>query len=134
MNKFTMLVIEDDEIDVINIKRAFSKIQLTNEIIFVTDGVDAKTFLENSNDDKKYLILLDINMPRMNGHEFLDWIRQSTYKYIPVVVLTTSNDEYDRHQAYKQMIAGYIVKPVSPEKFLEITTSLGKYWSNCEPM
>lgn len=131
MNNFSVLVVEDDEIDIENIKRAFKKINLYNNVYYVNDGIEAKEFIENKK-PSHLIILLDLNMPRMSGIEFLEWLRESNNSNCPVIVLTTSSEEIDKKQAYKNCISGYILKPVDHIQFIERVSVLGKYWSICE--
>jgi len=125
------LVVEDDEIDVENIRRAFKKINLINDVYYVNDGIEAKEFIENIK-ISSLIILLDLNMPRMSGIEFLEWLRDTKHGDYPVIILTTSAEEIDKKQAYKNCISGYILKPVDPIQFIERVAVLGKYWSFCE--
>lgn len=132
--KFNILLIEDDEVDCINIQRTFKKLSISNPLYTVNDGVEALEFLDEKGEElKPLLILLDLNMPRMDGHEFLVELRKrKEFAITPVVVLTTSNDEEDKRKAYENTVAGYIVKPVDPMDFIERTAVLGKYWTLCE--
>ncbi len=135
----TILLIEDDEVDVMNVKRAFKKNNIINPLYVASNGLDALSMLRSKNDEPptipvtNLLILLDLNMPKMGGIEFLQEMREDpTLKTIPVVVLTTSNQEVDRVEAYQFNIAGYIVKPVVFSKFVETMAILNKYWTICE--
>jgi CheY-like chemotaxis protein len=134
MDIYTILVVEDDEIDQMNIKRAFERVQIVNPLIFANDGFEALDLLNSGTLKKPLLILLDINMPRLNGLEFLHIIRNKKdwQKDIPVVILTTSNAERDRFEAYNQKVAGYIVKPVEFTSFVEAVAKIESYWSLCE--
>ncbi|MFM8917419.1 MAG: response regulator, partial [Bacteroidota bacterium] len=81
------------------------------------------------------IILLDLNMPKMNGMEFLKELRQDPeLRSISVFVMTTSNDDRDRIDAYDLNVAGYILKPVSFEKFVSAVSILSSYWKLCEPL
>ena len=109
-----LLVVEDDEVDAKNVIRTVSKNNLPFRVDTVTDGKLALDFLrENISSDEfhKLVILLDINMPGMNGHEFLDEVRkdESLHRLI-VFVLTTSNHERDKLRAYDKNVAGYFIK------------------------
>ena len=132
-----ILLIEDDEVDIMNIERAFKRINLTNPLYIARDGVEALAMLRGQNGEAivpwPRLVLLDINMPRMNGIEFLREIRQDpTLKMMTVIVLTTSNEEQDVVAAYQLNVAGYIVKPVSFEEFVKALGALDHYWTLSE--
>ncbi len=132
-----ILLIEDDEVDIMNVERAFKRINLTNPLYIARDGVEALAMLRGQNGEAivpwPRLILLDINMPRMNGIEFLHEIRQDpALKMITVIVLTTSNEERDVVAAYQFNVAGYIIKPVSFEEFVKTLGALDHYWTLSE--
>jgi CheY-like chemotaxis protein len=129
-----ILLVEDDQVDVMNVKRAFERNRITNPLFVAADGLDA---LEMLRDGKmpcsRRLVLLDLNMPRMNGIEFLRELRKDPdLQHIPVVVLTTSNDERDKIEAYNLNVAGYLLKPVTFANFVELTATLNKYWTLVE--
>lgn len=134
-----ILLVEDDEVDVMNVKRAFKKYKITNPLYVAGNGVEALAMLR-SQDGKppqvpanRRLILLDLNMPKMNGLEFLHEIRrQEDLKRSPVIVLTTSDEDKDRIEAYNLNVAGYILKPVTFTNFAEVMVALNKYWALCE--
>lgn len=129
-----ILLVEDDTVDVMNVQRAFEKANITNPIFVAENGVEALEKLRNGDIPlQRLLILLDLNMPRMNGIEFLRELRRDDeLAHLPVVVLTTSNDERDRIEAYNLNVAGYIVKPVTFLNFLGAMTTLNKYWTLVE--
>ncbi|MBE9007361.1 response regulator [Fortiea sp. LEGE XX443] len=134
-----VLLVEDDEVDVINVKRAFKKVNITHPIYLASNGLEALAMLR-SNDGKlpsipteRRLILLDLNMPKMGGIEFLQELRSDPKLHItPVVVMTTSNHDQDRVEAYNLNVAGYILKPVTFNSFVEMMAILNKYWILCE--
>lgn len=138
LNKFmasmySILVVEDDEVDVMNIERAFTKAAIVNPLFVARDGLAALELIQSGTLKKPLLILLDINMPRMNGLEFLHKLREmAEWQTTPVVVLTTSNLEKDRFEAYQLKVAGYVVKPVEFTGFIEAVSTIGSYWSLCE--
>ena len=129
-----ILLVEDDEVDVMNVRRAFKKNNIANPLFVAEDGLDALDQLRNGSIPRdRRIILLDLNMPKMNGIEFLREVRQDAeLNLTPVIVLTTSNDERDRIEAYNLNVAGYILKPVTFERFCEVMTALNKYWALVE--
>jgi CheY-like chemotaxis protein len=125
--------VEDDEVDVMNVKRAFSKNNIKNELFVAGNGVEALDMLRSSIVPLPRIIILDINMPKMNGIEFLKHLRDDeTLKNISVFVMTTSNEDSDKINAYNLNVAGYILKPLSFEKFITSVATLKNFWSLCE--
>src|SRR3954469_20353069 len=117
-----------------NVQRAFKKNDITNPLWTAGNGVEALDKLKSGEiPHSRLLVLLDLNMPRMNGIEFLRRLRADPdLRQIPVVVLTTSADERDRIEAYHLNVAGYIVKPVTFVNFCEAMATLNKYWALVE--
>jgi CheY-like chemotaxis protein len=128
-----ILLVEDDEVDVMNVKRAFSKNNIKNDLFVAGNGVEALDMLRNSIVPLPRIIILDINMPKMNGIEFLKELRvDESLKNISVFVMTTSNEDSDKINAYNLNVAGYILKPLSFEKFISSVATLKDFWSLCE--
>lgn len=132
-----ILLIEDDEVDVIKVRRAFEKNKLPHPLHVSENGLDALQFLRSKSgeapSDFPGIILLDLNTPKMNGIEFLRELRTDPrLKHLVVVVLTTSQDERDVVAAYGYNVAGYIVKPVSFQEFVDALSRINSYWSLCE--
>jgi CheY-like chemotaxis protein len=129
-----ILLVEDDHVDVMNVKRAFEKNRITNPLYVAGDGLEALEMLRTGKlPSTRRLILLDLNMPRMNGIEFLRALRQDPeLQHTPVVILTTSNAERDKIEAYNLNVAGYLLKPVTFLNFVELTAALNKYWTLVE--
>ena len=128
-----ILLVEDDRIDVLNIKRGFKDIHAENPLHVVEDGEAALAFLHNPQNPQPALILLDLNMPRMNGIEFLETIKSdSQLCMLPVVVLTTSQEIGDRLKSFELGAAGYMVKPLHYSDFVKIVRSIHQYWSLSE--
>ncbi len=130
-----ILLVEDDEVDILNVRRAFKKNNITNPLYLAGNGLEALDMLRGINRQPavvpahRRLILLDLNMPRMNGIEFLQELRSDPdLKSIPVVVLTTSAGEEDRVEASQLNVAGYLLKPVQFSEFVELMAILNKYW------
>lgn len=141
MSKRTVnvLLVEDDEVDVMNVQRAFRRNRIDNPLYVANDGLTALSMLRGNDyepplvPEYRRLVLLDINMPKMNGLEFLQALRQDeSLKSTPVVVLTTSDADQDRLEAYRLNVAGYILKPVTFSVFSEVVASLNRYWALCE--
>ena len=115
-----ILLAEDDNVDVMTVKRALRDVHVTNQLVHTSNGEEALEYLRNESNRKPYVILLDLNMPKMNGIEFLKTINSDeALKKIPVVVLTTSKDEHDIAESFKLGVAGYMVKSVDYESSVE---------------
>ena len=97
------------------------------------NGEKALEYLKDENTEKPCLVLLDLNMPRMNGIEFLEIIkRDDNLKKIPVIVLTTSNEEKDKIESFRLSVAGYMVKPIDYQQFVEMIKTINIYWTTSE--
>lgn len=127
----TILLIEDDAVEILKFNRSLVKLGEAHELIEAHNGEIALGLLaEKSQID---LILLDLNMPKMNGFEFLKQLRAHTdLKYIPTVVLTTSINRSDLKQAYSIGVAGYLVKPLKYDDYVLKITALLNYWKQNE--
>lgn len=129
-----ILLVDDDEVDVMNVKRAFAKANITNPVFVATNGLEALEQLRDGTVPRgKRLVLLDLNMPKMNGIEFLKALRADP-ELLPtcVVVLTTSNEDKDKVAAYNLNVAGYLLKPVTFLNFVDTMATLNKYWTLVE--
>ena len=128
------LLVEDDEVDIMNLKRAFKKNEIENPVIIANNGVEALEILRNPETiPLPKIILLDINMPKMNGIEFLQEIRKDTIlRSLTVFIMTTSNSDRDKFEAYDLNVAGYVIKPLSFDAFVEKVKNLSNYWSTIE--
>ncbi|QSX33331.1 response regulator [Shewanella avicenniae] len=125
----TLFIVEDDDIDFMAVQRCMQQLRLLNPIVRARDGVEALEMLRAQQVEAPYLILLDLNMPRMNGLEFLEQIRHDPIISLAVVfVLTTSNADEDKLQAYRQHVAGYVVKNNLQNGFLNLFDMLEHYW------
>jgi CheY-like chemotaxis protein len=128
-----ILLVEDDEVDVMNVKRAFLKSNIQNPLFVASNGVEALEMLNSEISPLPRIIILDINMPKMNGIEFLKALRaDENLKHISVFVVTTSNEDSDKIKAYDLNVAGFILKPLSFEKFMSSVSTLKNYWDLCE--
>jgi CheY-like chemotaxis protein len=124
-----ILFIEDDAIEVMKFNRVVSALGLTHQIIESNNGENALAFLE-AKENLPDIILLDLNMPKLNGIEFLTILKNdSILKYIPVVILTTSSNSKDVKECYKIGIAGYILKPLKYEDYASKIQKILDYWS-----
>jgi CheY-like chemotaxis protein len=128
-----VLLVEDDTIDALTVKRAFQDLQVTCPLVHRLNGEAALGHLMEAGHELPCVILLDLNMPRMNGIEFLRVIKMdSSLKRIPVVVLTTSDEERDIVESFKLSVAGYIIKPVDYAKFVAAMRTIDLYWTLSE--
>ena len=125
-----ILLIEDDDVDVMTVKRALKDLNIKNRLVNTANGEDALEYLKNNGNKKPCIILLDLNMPKMNGIEFLQIVKaDDTLKKIPVVVLTTSSQQQDIIESFKFSVAGYIVKSVDYAEFTEAISTINLYWT-----
>lgn len=134
-----ILLVEDDSVDVMNVQRAFKKNNIQNPLYLAKNGLEGLAMLRGTDGQemirpRPQIILLDLNMPQMNGLEFLKELRSDPeLKSISVFVMTTSKDDKGKpFEVYNLNVAGYIIKPVSFEKFVEAVSILDSYWKLCE--
>ena len=124
-----ILFIEDDEIEVMKLNRTLRTLDLKHSITEVNDGQQALDYLQKTKNTPD-LILLDLNMPKMNGIDFLKILKKDeVLKYIPTIILTTSSNRKDVLECYKTGIAGYVIKPLKYDDYVEKLRSLLEYWS-----
>jgi len=127
------LLVEDDREDAMTVGLALKDLKVTNGLIHTVNGEEALEYLRSKDSKMPCIILLDLNMPKMNGIEFLKIAKADEgLKKIPVVVLTTSKDEQDVIESFKLSVAGYIVKPADYKKFVEAVRALELYWTLSE--
>jgi CheY-like chemotaxis protein len=129
-----LVLVEDDEIDVMNVRRALERAHVANPLFVAHNGLEGLQLLRsNTVPNDRRLVLLDLNMPKMNGIEFLRELRKDpALRSTPVVVLTTSDDDRDKVQAYDLNVAGYLLKPVTFVNFVDVMAALNKYWALVE--
>lgn len=129
-----LLLVDDDEVDVLNVKRALERGRITNQIWVASDGHEGLAILRGQElPRERRLVLLDINMPRMNGIEMLREVRADpALQMTSVVMLTTSNDDRDRIESFRLNVAGYLLKPVTFVSFVELMVALNRYWTLVE--
>ncbi len=136
LERYTILLVEDDPNDIILIKRAFGKASVVNPIQVVEDGEEAIAYLTGKDpysNREKYplpiLMLLDLKLPRKSGHEVLEWLRsQPGLRRVTVVVLTASQQINDINRAYDLGANSYLVKPVTFDGLLDMVKTLNFYW------
>lgn len=123
-----ILLIEDDTIEVMKLQRTLSKLQMKHNLIEANNGEEALKHL-NSAKVLPDIILLDLNMPRMSGIEFLSILKEDdTFKYLPTIVLTTSQNRADLLECYRIGIAGYVIKPLKYEDYQNKLQRVLEYW------
>jgi CheY-like chemotaxis protein len=136
-NPVTILLVEDDEIDVTAMQRAFRDLKIANPMVRAADGIEALDMLRGSNGRERLaepvLVLLDLNMPRMSGIEFLAELRKDADLHSTIVfVMTTSSAEEDRVRAYEKHVAGYVLKHHPVKTFQDAISMLHHYWKIIE--
>jgi len=128
-----ILLVEDDQVDTMTVQRSLKEIHVTNPLVTVENGEEALRYLQNTQREKPCIILLDLNMPIMNGIEFIRVIKHDDQlKCIPVVVLTTSEEQQDKVNSFNLGVAGYMAKPVDYRRFVEVMRSIDAYWTISE--
>jgi CheY-like chemotaxis protein len=132
-NSKPILLVEDDDVDAMTAKRALGDLRITNPLVHAANGEQALRYLRDKDNKKPCLILLDLNMPKMNGIEFLKTVKvDNGLRKIPVVVLTTSRNEKDIVESFELSAAGYVVKPADYKKFVEAVRAINLYWALSE--
>ena len=127
------MYVEDDPVDAMRIKRALESLKVTNPLVSLTDGEEALDYLGNHNNKHPCIILLDLNMSKMNGLEFIKVIKaDDELKQIPVIVLSTSDNKTDIAESFKHGAAGYMTKALDSKKFIEIIRAIDLYWTMSE--
>lgn len=133
MNDIKILLVDDDDVDAEMVIRGFRKSRIANEIIVAEDGIEALEVLRANGADafrKPYIVLLDLNMPRMSGFDFLEELRRDDLlKDSIVFVLTTSRADTDRARSYAKNVAGYLVKSDVGPSFKDAVQLLQSYWT-----
>ncbi|MDO8207241.1 MAG: response regulator [Gallionella sp.] len=128
-----ILLVEDDQVDVMTVKRALKEVKVANPLVNPENGEEALKYLRDPDSVKPCIILLDLNMPIMNGIEFLKVMKHDTLlRRIPVVVLTTSEEEQDKINSFDLGVAGYMAKPVDYRQFVEVMRTFDAYWTISE--
>ncbi|NQX77996.1 response regulator [Gilvibacter sp.] len=132
MKTLEILLLEDDQIEIMKLQRAFKKLGATHKVIPVNNGEEALSYL-NETSRLPDLIFLDLNMPRLNGLEFLAILKaDDRMKFLPTVVLTTSSNEKDLFSCYEIGVAGYVLKPLQYQDYVDRLGALLTYWEHNE--
>jgi len=127
-------LVEDDQVDIMTVERAFRQLKIANQLVIRFNGVEALDYLQTATGQNfPCLILLDINMPRMNGLELLKIIKNDPKLcIIPVVMLTTSKADIDKMTSFQHGVAGYMLKPVDYKQFIKVVRTIDLYWTLSE--
>lgn len=129
-NSKPILLVEDDKVDVITTRKAFSEIGVANEIIHKCDGKEALEYLRDESNTKPCIVLLDIDMPEMDGFEFITAVKsESKLKKIPLVILAASDEKQSITRAFESPTAGYILKALDFGQFVERIRIVNNYWT-----
>ena len=133
MKSLNILLVEDNEGDILLTTEAFEESKIIKIVDVIRDGKEAINFFNSltHKDNFPDLVLLDINLPKMNGHEVLMYIKNSEkYKHIPVIMLTTSSSEKDILLSYRGHVNCYITKPIDVNDFIQAVTKIEDFWIN----
>ena len=133
MGPIHILLVEDNEGDILLTKEAFEDAKLHVKLSIVKDGIEAIDFVNKQGRyegaEQPYLILLDVNLPKKNGHEVLRHIKENeAIKHIPVIMLTTSSAEKDINRSYGNYVNCYITKPVEVNDFMKVVSTIEDFW------
>nr|WP_206050541.1 response regulator [Oceanotoga teriensis] len=132
-SKKPILLVEDDRIDAMSVKRSLQELKIVNDLIIRNNGEEALKYLLDSENEIPCIILLDLNMPKMNGIDFLrERIKYDNLKLIPTIVLTTSREEQDRVNSFSLGVSGFMIKPVDYKQFVDVIKTIDLYWSLSE--
>ena len=133
MKSINILLVEDNEGDIILTREAFEDSKLINKINVIRDGKEAIRFFDSFEDgqERPNLVLLDINLPKVSGHEVLRFIKNhEKFRSIPVIMLTTSSSDVDILQSYKNHVNCYITKPIDIADFIKAMSKVEDFWIN----
>lgn len=128
-----IMLVEDDTVDAMTVKRALKEISVVNPLVIRENGEEALAYLRDPANDRPCIILLDLNMPVMNGIEFLHVVKaDEQLRRLPVIVLTTSEEQQDKVNSFNMSVAGYMAKPVDYRQFVDIMRYIDLYWTISE--
>lgn len=128
-----ILVVDDDEIGVQTVRRALQELQVPNRVVGCSNGEAALAYLREPRNPRPAIVLLDLNMPVMNGIEFLQIVKaDEQLRRQPIVVLTTSAEQQDRMDSFNLSVAGYVTKPIDYFRFIQVMRHIDQYWTISE--
>jgi CheY-like chemotaxis protein len=128
-----ILLVDDDNTEMMSVKRALKELNVTNELVHHLDGEEALNYLREHINKSPCVILLDLNMPKMNGTDFLVAVKaDAALRQIPIIVMTISNNESDKDKCFELCAAGYVVKPANYEELIKAMKTLDAYWTLSE--
>ena len=128
-----IMLVEDDHVDAMTLKRALKDLKVANQLVHRINGEEALDYLKDESNPRPCVIFLDLNMPKMNGIEFLQIVKaDNDFRRIPIIVFTTSKNEWDRFETFNLSAAGYIVKPADYKSFVEAIRTVQLYWTLSE--
>jgi CheY-like chemotaxis protein len=132
-NSKPILLVEDDNIDAMTVERVLKGLKVSNPLVRTNNGEEALDYLRNEGNQKPCLTLLDLNMPKMNGVEFLKVVKaDGALKKIPVIVLTTSDEQRDIVESFNLSVAGYMLKSTDYKRFVDTIRTINLYWTLSE--
>ena len=133
MKPINILLVEDNESDIVLTLEAFEESKLINKITVLRDGKEAIRFFDNLENEREKpdMVLLDVNLPKVNGHEVLKYIKtHEKHRGTPVIMLTTSSAEKDILQSYKNHVNCYVTKPIDIGEFIRAMAKIEDFWIN----
>jgi CheY-like chemotaxis protein len=128
-----ILLVDDDNSEMMTVRRALKELNVPNDLVHHLDGENALKYLRNNAQKGPCVILLDLNMPGMNGVDFLATIKADVeLRQIPVIILSASSDEDDKTKCFELCAAGYVIKPANYDEFIDAMKMLDAYWTLSE--
>ena len=128
-----ILLVDDDDAEIMTVKRTLKELNVPNELVHHFDGENALNYLRSNAKKGPCVILLDLNMPKMKGTDFLAAVKaDAELRQIPVIILSCSNEEDDKAKCFELCAAGYVVKPATYEEFIKTMDTLDAYWTLSE--
>ncbi len=128
-----ILLVEDDQVDAMTVRRALKELHVLNPLVHAENGEEALGYLRDAANERPCIVLLDLNMPIMTGIEFLQQAKgDDRLRRLPVVVLTTSEEQKDKIESFNLGVAGYMRKPVDYQQFVDVMRSIDTYWTLSE--